>query len=114
MLQKLVMNMLAIASKNRTATDQPAKNRKRSVENGQAKRNDRNGNGHNGRGFLSAVERERAQQETDIEAAGIAEKDGSGIKVVAQKSNDRAGQRDGHHFHEGGPVKQGNHECDHG
>ena len=37
------------------------------------------------------------EQETDKEAAGVSEKDGCGIEVVAEETENRAGQRDGHY-----------------
>src|SRR6266702_4568663 len=99
-LQKLVMDMLAIRGEDRTPADQTANHRKYRFQDGQAKGNDGDGNGNNGGSFLCSMERQGAQKKTDEEAAGIAQKNRGGIEVEAQKSENRTGQRDGHDFDE--------------
>ena len=59
-LQELVMDVLAVRGKYRTAADQSPENGERRFENRQAEGNYRNGNGDNGRG-LSAPLPERAR-----------------------------------------------------
>ena len=61
--------------------------------------------------FLRPFQSERAEQKADEETAGISQKDGRRIEVVAQKTKDRASQRNGHHRDQGKSVQQRNYEC---
>src|SRR5581483_2886961 len=58
-LQELVMDVLAIGSENRTATDQAAKYGEHGLENRQAEGDDGNGNRDDGRSFLRPIKGKR-------------------------------------------------------
>jgi len=61
-------------------------------------------------GIFAPRQSERTEQETDEEAAGVSEKDGRWIEVVAQEAKNRAGQRNSHDRDEGVSVQQRDHE----
>ena len=61
---------------------------------------------------MRAGEGERAQKKSDEEAAGVSQKNGRGIEVVAQEAEDGACERDGHHGDEGISGQQCDDESD--
>jgi hypothetical protein len=63
---------------------------------------------------LRTVEGERTEEESDEQATGITQEDGRRIEVIAQKSKDGAGERDGHHFHERRTMQERDDEDNHG
>src|SRR5690242_12376691 len=89
------MDMLSIGGEYRSAADEPADNRQGGFKDGQAERNHRNSNGNNRRSFLRTLKSQCAQHESDKQASTIAQKDGRGIEVVAQKSEHGPCQRKG-------------------
>ena len=59
---------------------------------------------------MRTLQRQRAQDETDEEAAGVAQKNGCGIEGEAQKTENRACQGNGHHRDQRRPIKKGHHK----
>src|ERR1700722_9094811 len=110
LLEEFVVDVFAVGGEDGAAADEAGNHRERGFKNRQSKRNDGDGNGDDGRSFLCAFQSQRAQQETDEETAGISEKDGGWVEVIAKKAEDCASQRNGHHGNQSWPVEQGNHE----
>ncbi len=111
-LQKFVMDVLAVSAEYRPATDETANHRKRRLQDGKPERNDRNGDSDDGGGLLHALQRQRAEHESHKQAAAVSQKDGRRIEVVAEKTQDSAGQYQRHDRHERRMAEERNHEDD--
>src|ERR1017187_10377961 len=109
-LQQFVVNVFAIGSEDRTSANQATDDGERGFQNRQAKRNDRDGDGYDGRSLLCSLESQGAQDKADEETAGVSQKNGRGIEVEAEESENRARQRNRHHCDQGGPVEQSHHK----
>src|SRR5579864_4195952 len=90
------MNVFAVSSKNRPASDKPTDNRKTGLQNGQTERDHRNGYRNQGRGLLRALQSQRAQHEPDEKTSAIAEKDRGWAEIKTEKAQNRARQSQRH------------------
>src|ERR1700735_997472 len=86
------MNVIAIARKYRFAAKKTARNRQRNLKEGKPKGHDRNRDSDHGRRFFRTGQRQGSEHESDKHAAGVAQKDRSGMKVKSQKAQDDAGK----------------------
>src|SRR5215472_17462818 len=89
-LQQLVMDVLAVRSKNRATADQAAKYRERGFQDGKSEGNHGDRHRNHGRRFLGAFQRQCTQEKTDEQASGVAEENRSRVEVKTQKSEHRA------------------------
>src|SRR5262249_20623144 len=113
-LQKLVMNVLAIGGEDRSSADEAPQHRESGFENRESERNYRNRDGNHGRSFLCTLERERAQDKADEQAAAVTQENGRGIEVETQESQDRAGQGNGQQRYQSRSAKDSNDKNDQG
>ncbi len=93
-LEQLVMDVLAIRGEHWPAANQSTNDRKGRLQNGQTERDHRDGDGDNGRRFLSTLQRESAQHEPDEQASAVAKKNGCWAEVEPEESNNSASQGD--------------------
>ncbi len=89
------MDVIAVATEDGFAGNKPADDRESDVEDGKTERNQRNGNSNDGRGFLGADDSQDTDKETNEQAAGITQKDGGGMEIVAQETKNDAGENYG-------------------
>src|ERR1700756_1021141 len=113
MLQELVMDVLTVGGEDGSSTDEAADDREHCLENRQAEGDDGNRDGYDGRRLLRTIECKGAEQETNQQAARVTQKDGRRIEVVAQKSQNRACEGDGHDFDQRGAMQKRHRENDH-
>ena len=106
MLQKLVVDVLAVGGEDGASADQAADDGERRLQNWQAERNYRDRDGDDGGRFLRAFESQGAEHKSDEEAAGVAQENRGRIEVVTQEAEDRAGQGDGHDRDQRRPIQQ--------
>src|SRR5580700_165664 len=97
MLQELVMDVLAVGGKDGASADQAADDGERGFKNRQAEGDNGNCDCDDGGGFLRSGQSECAEHESNEETAGVSQENGRWVEVIAQKAEDRAGQRHGHH-----------------
>src|SRR6266576_4583810 len=107
------MDMLTVGGEDRSSADEAADHRQDRFENRQAEGDYRNRDRNDGRRLLRTIECEGAEQETNQQAARVTQKDGRRIEVVAQKSQNRTCEGDGHDFDQCGPMQEGHRENDH-
>src|SRR5439155_12400364 len=89
-LQQHVMDMLAVALKQRLATDEPPGNRDSRIDYRQTEGDDWNGDGHGSRCLLRTLNRQGGEHEADKQRTRITEEDRRRMKVVSQESHQRA------------------------
>ena len=90
-LQKLVMDVLAIGGEDRAPADQAANDGEHRLQNGEAKRYDRNRHGDDRGGLLSSMQGKSTQQKSDEQAAGVTKENGRRIEVESEESQDCSG-----------------------
>src|SRR5271170_7229011 len=112
-LQKLVMNVLAVSRKDRTASNEAPDNRKHRFENRQAEGDNRYGNRDDRRRLLCPLESQRAQHESDKQASAIPKKDGRRAEVETEKAQSRACKDQGHESNQRRTRNQRNGEHNH-
>src|ERR1700677_540318 len=86
------MDMAAVAGEDGLAAQEPSNHDERGIEQRDEEGQERSGHAQEGGGFLTPDDAVAAEQETQEEAARIAEEDGSRVKVVAQESEEGADQ----------------------
>jgi hypothetical protein len=90
-----MMDVAAVGGEKGLAAQEPANHDQRGIEQGDEEDQERSGHAQDSGGFLAPKDAVAAEQETEKEAAGITEKDGGGIEVVAQESEEGADQGHG-------------------
>ena len=83
------MDVLAVGGEDGASADEAANDGENRFKNRQAEGDDGDRDGDDCGRLLRTVEGKGAEEEADEKAAGIAQKDGRGIEVVAQESEDR-------------------------
>ena len=106
------MNVFAVGCEKRPSTDQAAEQRKRRLKDGKPERNNRYGDGNDGRSFLRTFQCKRAQQKSYEQASAISQEDCRRVEVVTEKTKDRSGQGDRHQSNQGRLAQQGNYKND--
>src|SRR5215469_704035 len=109
-LQQLVMNVLAVGSKNRAATDQATQYGNRGLQDRKAEGDHGDGNRNNSGGLLCTFQCQGAQEETDEQAARVTQENGSRVEIKTEKAQDRAAECNRSQCYQGSMAKQRHHE----
>ena len=104
------MDVFAVPGKYRPAADETAHYGKRRLQYGKAERDYGNGDGNDRGRLLHALQRQRAEHEAHEQTAAVPQKNGCGIEVEAQETDNRARQDQGHDRHKRGVADQRDHE----
>src|SRR5437667_901224 len=104
------MNVFPVRGEYRPATNESSDHGKRSFQDRQAERNHRNRYRNNRRGFLGAIESERAQHEAYKLTSTIAKKNGGGVEVIAKKAQNCAREGQCYQRDQRKVTKQSDHE----
>src|SRR5690349_21004015 len=84
------MDVFPVRGKDRPSTDKTPHYRERRFQDRQPERHHRNRDGNDGGRLLRALQRQRAQHETDEKASAISQEDRGGIEIESKESQHRS------------------------
>ena len=111
-LQQLVMNVLAVGSKNRAATDQATQYGNRGLQDRKAEGDHGDGDRNHSGSLLCTFQCQGAQEEADEQAARVTQENRSRVEIKTEKAQDRPAECNRSQRYQGSMAEQRHNEHD--